>query len=280
MRWPPYCFAGMMLLGCDQPARKSLTSKGTAVPPDLFESEFPSSPSEPSADNDTSQNTGASVSGDGGSSVRSDGPASTAAASGGSAAVASEAAASSASDATSAQIGSALLFQVLNVDLSCGAKPAGGPNYLCVNTECADGLSISQPWALPDGPTVIYDVEVALTGNVETFPNVSGAVVATNDNLSVISAAEPTLGEPNLYQLQVGDANYVLNAGDEAGFMYPLESLTFTLKGIPGGTSVVLKVLSSDCNQVSICELQGDCTDVAVTNDGQHLEVRLTAMSS
>jgi hypothetical protein len=294
VRSAPYWFAAMTLLGCDHGSpRKSLISKGTAVPSDPFEAEFPSLPSaqEPSPEagasagdtagnstddpaNDTANETAQQSSGETSPGASSGaGPNSSPVTGDSSNSVDSPSAVS-----TEVQVGPSIALQQLVLDVACGAKAEGEEPYLCVINECTPPFGVSTSWLLTGDGT--YDIDIALAGNVEMLPNVGGAEVAHNDNTSVMATDGPLVGEVNLYELQVGDANYVLNAGEEAGVMFALDGLSFKLKAIPGGTNFVLKMASSDCNQVSTCQMQGNCTADAVPEDGQHIEVTVTYTSS
>lgn len=288
-RWSPCWLACLALMGCDSSSRKSLTSKGTAVAADSFEAEFPSLPSA----QETSPEAGASASdtiqlSSGGSSrEESSGEGVTGATSG--AGSSNSQSAPSGSDSSSAveassavttevQVGPSIALQKLSLDVGCGAKAEGEEPYLCVINECTPPYGVSTSWLLTGDGT--YDIDIALAGNVEMLPDVGGAEVAHNDNTSVMATDGPLVGEVNLYELQVGDANYVLNAGEAAGTMFALDGLSFKLKAIPGGTNFILKMASSDCNQVSLCQMQNNCTADAVPEDGQHIEVTVTYTSS
>jgi hypothetical protein len=292
VRWASYWLLGAMLLGCDtEAARKLLTSKGVAVPSDSFEAEFP---------NRGRDAGGTSVPTEEGTRATSGGDHTRASSE--SASASSETSVGSAStvdvvssadvvsslgvvDATSgqSQLGPAVLLQLLSLDLPCGEKQPDADNYVCKNTDCVDGIDVTDSWALPGDATGSYDLEIELTGIVETFGLWSGEPVATNELMTVVFTTEPAPGNLNAYEIRVGDANYLLNAtpnpDDLGGAMYTLDGISFTLSAVPGGTPVSLRAVSNDCYQISTCWTSASCTNEVVPDDKQHVQVTLTATS-
>lgn len=281
-----------MLLGCNtEPSRKSLTSKGVAVPSDSFEAEFPNGgrdagstltptdEGEPTVGSGTAASSETAASGASLSSAASESThvSTTAIEEGSTVDVASSL---GATDSTvQSAVGPAVMVQLLAVDLACGAKPSDAANYLCVNTDCVDGIDVADSWVVPGDATGSYDIDVELAGNVETFSHVSGETVGSNEHMMVIATAAPDPGDLNVYELVVGDVNYVLNASAYDGEMYAVDEISFSLGAVSGGTPITLRARSNDCNQVSICTIQGECTNDPVPDDGQHLQVTMTAAS-
>lgn len=295
-RWSAVWFAWAMLLGCDDEAsRKSVTSKATAVAPGSFEAEFPdrfedterledagrfrdagrSGETGPNPDTTASTASEAS-SGESQTSSSNAWPIASSAASA-SGVSTSDVASSSDSVSVLTAVGPALLAARLVVDLPCSEKVSGDAT-LCVNTGCVESVAVSDSWTVPGEPPEAYDVTIDLVGIVETVA-LEGVALGSNSEMRAVQASEPEPGPVNVYQLRVGDTNYVLNSSDVSGDLRSADGISFALGTLQGGTSLVVSAVSTDCQQRSTCNLQSNCTDEVVAGDAQTLEVQITAAS-